>query len=920
MLARRERRRRRVRAARRQAGRGARARRWRSRRARPSSCRSRGRARRRRSGSAWAGATWWARSGPYTPGARIASTPHVARALPVRRRCAGRSPAARGSEPHREDLPDPAADVERPRALEALALVPGHERRRARPAVDAQHGGARARAPPAPRRRRAGRRCRGRRAPARSRAPRRSTPARRSASTCGGWTPRTSAPSGVASESSTAGRPRAHVVRPRAALRPTAHGPTGRRCEEPRDGTDEGRRRRSRGGRRRSSRRRTVSSGAARDARARGPGLGQALRRHCRAARGRPDVARGRARRAARDPTARASRRWSRAPPGSCARPAGTVRVCGAAAGTPPARRALGYLAELFRFPGWASADELLRLHQRLSGSTGGAAERAELLGLVGLGDEGGRRVEAMSKGMQQRLGIAQALVGGPRLLLLDEPTSALDPVGRRIVRDLLAELRRRGVAVLLNTHLLSEVERVCDRVAIIDHGELLAEGRPDELVAPARRRGRDRRPARSASRAPPATRCRRSSSAWSPRASASTRSASCARRSRTPIWPSWSPTGRERRPRRRRPRPARVAAPARVRGRRRAHARLRRPLHVGRERAVQGRQRLRRQRVRPRRADAGGRHPARAWRCSARSSSAPCWPSSSRSSAVRGDAETGLLQPLIVRPLGRRQYLAGRFLAAAAVAFTYVGVVYAGAVVITGITGDWWPESPVGAGLRLALASRRRGGAVAAGLDLPHRDRQRDRRAHDLRRGPARRPAGLDRRRAELEHPADDRQHRLVGAALRGPLPRRAAPARRRTSRASPARSSSSARSAARTTPASLLLPWIVVYLCPRRAPGRVRLRPPGSVVVRVACAALRGVQPHHRGKGRAGACPATPEARYTATNPTMDGRRAPTRQGRRPRPDRRSLPSLDDAVGREAPRTPQRQRRRRGRHEADR
>jgi Cu-processing system permease protein len=73
--------------------------------------------------------------------------------------------------------------------------------------------------------------------------------------------------------------------------------------------------------------------------------------------------------------------------------------------------------------------------------------------------------------------------------------------------------------------------------------------------------------------------------------------------------------------------------------------------------------------------------------------------------SAVRGDAETGLLQPLIVRPLGRRQYLAGRFLAAAAVAFSYVGVVYTGAVVITGITGDWWPQSPVGAGLRLMLA-----------------------------------------------------------------------------------------------------------------------------------------------------------------------------------------------------------------------
>jgi ABC-2 type transport system ATP-binding protein len=163
----------------------------------------------------------------------------------------------------------------------------------------------------------------------------------------------------------------------------------------------------------------------------------------------------------------------------------GTVRVCGAAAGTPPARGALGYLAELFRFPGWATADELLRLHQRLSGSTGGAAERAELLELVGLGDEAGRRVEAMSKGMQQRLGIAQALVGSPRMLVLDEPTSALDPAGRRIVRVLLEELRGRGVSVLLNSHLLSEIELVCDRVAILRAGEVVAAGSPAELSRP---------------------------------------------------------------------------------------------------------------------------------------------------------------------------------------------------------------------------------------------------------------------------------------------------------------------------------------------------------------------------------------------------------------------------------------------------
>ena len=163
----------------------------------------------------------------------------------------------------------------------------------------------------------------------------------------------------------------------------------------------------------------------------------------------------------------------------------GRAEICGAPAGSPAARGALGYLAELFRFPGWATGDELLRLHQRLAGSDGGAGERAELLELVGLSEARERRIETMSKGMQQRLGIAQALVGRPALLLLDEPTSALDPAGRRTVRGLLAELRRRGVAVLLNTHLLSEVEQVCDRVAIIDRGLVVAAGSPSDLARP---------------------------------------------------------------------------------------------------------------------------------------------------------------------------------------------------------------------------------------------------------------------------------------------------------------------------------------------------------------------------------------------------------------------------------------------------
>jgi ABC-2 type transport system ATP-binding protein len=164
---------------------------------------------------------------------------------------------------------------------------------------------------------------------------------------------------------------------------------------------------------------------------------------------------------------------------------AGEAYVAGAKAGSREARAALGYLAEMFRFPGWYTADEVLELHQRLAHSQGGEAERKRLLELVALADAAHRRVDGMSKGMQQRLGIAQSLVGEPRVLMLDEPTSALDPVGRRTVRLLLEELRGRGVSVLLNSHLLSEIELVCDRVAILLGGELVAAGTPQELSQP---------------------------------------------------------------------------------------------------------------------------------------------------------------------------------------------------------------------------------------------------------------------------------------------------------------------------------------------------------------------------------------------------------------------------------------------------
>jgi len=160
----------------------------------------------------------------------------------------------------------------------------------------------------------------------------------------------------------------------------------------------------------------------------------------------------------------------------------GSAEVAGHAAGSAAARARIGYLAELFRFPAWATADELLLLHQRLARASGGLAEREELLALVGLPDAAGTRAGRMSKGMQQRLGIAQALVGNPGLLLLDEPTSALDPAGRKVVRSLLDDVRARGVSVLLSSHLLSEVERVCDHVAILVKGEVVERGTAAEL------------------------------------------------------------------------------------------------------------------------------------------------------------------------------------------------------------------------------------------------------------------------------------------------------------------------------------------------------------------------------------------------------------------------------------------------------
>ncbi len=168
------------------------------------------------------------------------------------------------------------------------------------------------------------------------------------------------------------------------------------------------------------------------------------------------------------------------------ARPSGGgAMVLGAPAGDLETRRRIGYLPELFRFQGWLSAREVLLLHCRLIGLPRASWPDAvdEALETVGLAERGQDRVVGFSKGMQQRLGLGVALLGEPELVVLDEPTSALDPIGRHDVREIIAALRRRGATVFLNTHLLEEVEHVCDRVAVIDRGQTIATGSLAELV-----------------------------------------------------------------------------------------------------------------------------------------------------------------------------------------------------------------------------------------------------------------------------------------------------------------------------------------------------------------------------------------------------------------------------------------------------
>jgi ABC-2 type transport system ATP-binding protein len=154
----------------------------------------------------------------------------------------------------------------------------------------------------------------------------------------------------------------------------------------------------------------------------------------------------------------------------------GQAFVLGAPAGGVDVRRKIGFLPEDFRFYTWLTAAELLDLHGRLSGLPQDVLRKRvpALIDMVGLTPHRDKRLQNFSKGMLQRIGLAQALIHEPDLIFLDEPTSGLDPMGRRLVRDIIRAQRDRGATVFLNSHILSEIEITCDEVVFIRDGEVV--------------------------------------------------------------------------------------------------------------------------------------------------------------------------------------------------------------------------------------------------------------------------------------------------------------------------------------------------------------------------------------------------------------------------------------------------------------
>jgi len=164
----------------------------------------------------------------------------------------------------------------------------------------------------------------------------------------------------------------------------------------------------------------------------------------------------------------------------------GSVRVFGRDNSTVAVRRDIGFLPENAYFHKFLTGAETLRFHARLSGlgSRESKPRIAELLETVGLTRAADARLSTYSKGMLQRIGLAQALIHRPKILVLDEPTAAVDPAGSRDIQNLIASLKKTGTTILLSSHLLTQVQEVCDRVGILHHGILIREGRLEDLLA----------------------------------------------------------------------------------------------------------------------------------------------------------------------------------------------------------------------------------------------------------------------------------------------------------------------------------------------------------------------------------------------------------------------------------------------------
>lgn len=163
----------------------------------------------------------------------------------------------------------------------------------------------------------------------------------------------------------------------------------------------------------------------------------------------------------------------------------GSARILGKPLGDIEVKKKIGYLPELFKYQEWMTGNDLLSFHASLYKleKRNIRIKMQEVLEIVNLRGAENSKIGTYSKGMQQRLGIASALLCDPELLFLDEPTSALDPIGRKEVRDIMLELKQRGKTIFLNSHLLSEIEMICDSVAIISKGRIIKQGKMEELL-----------------------------------------------------------------------------------------------------------------------------------------------------------------------------------------------------------------------------------------------------------------------------------------------------------------------------------------------------------------------------------------------------------------------------------------------------